>query len=252
MTKRLSIVALLAFVSVAQAADVYSNLPNPLPSSYFALRYDTTSTFEFGNRILLGGTDRTLSSLTVGLSSQALKSSPDNANVGTATTFDHPLTINVYAAGTGDLAGARLASKTQNFTIPYRALGSTGGAAFLATFDLASLLVTLPDEIVVGLDFNTQHNGSGAVGAGPWNSLGFGLVSTEAAIGSDSDDDDVMWNTSKASMYADGGAGGVGVFRRDTSWSGYAPAMSVQAVPEPASFAALGLGGLAMIRRRRR
>src|SRR5207248_4089929 len=41
-----------------------------------------------------------------------------------------------------------------------------------------------------------------------------------------SDLDDVFWSTSTAGWYTDGGAAGVGIFRRDTAWAPYVPMAS--------------------------
>ena len=39
----------------------------------------------------------------------------------------------------------------------------------------------------------------------------------------------VFWNTITASWYTDGGASGVGIFRQDTGWTGYVPAVRLVA-----------------------
>ncbi|RYD60787.1 MAG: hypothetical protein EOP84_36545, partial [Verrucomicrobiaceae bacterium] len=222
--KYTAVLATALLATVAHADTVFDNLPAALPGNYPSLGYQATQTSEFGNRIGLGGTARLLNSITVGMSSWATGAP--------GTTFTHDLTINIYGAGSGNAPGALLGTSTQTFTMPYHD-GTNGfsGTAFLATFNLASLSLTLPDQIVIGLAYNTANYGANPMGSnGPWNSLNFGLIASAPTVGTDLDPDDVMWNTSTAGWYTDGGAAGVGVFRQDTNWTGYAPAIRVDAI----------------------
>jgi hypothetical protein len=89
---------------------------------------------------------------------------------------------------------------------------------------------------------------------GPYNSLNVGLndaVGGGITAGS-TDLDRVFWNTTYAPYYADGGAGGVGIFRETWGWTGYNPMAQINAVPEPTTMAALGIGAFAAIRRRKK
>lgn len=239
----------------AFAGTVYSNIPAVLDHNYASLGYQATQTDEFGDRIDLAGTDRGLQSVTVTLSSWAR-----SEDYGGATSFDHDLTLNVYAAGSGLLPGALLGTVTQTFSILYRPTGwDKNGIAQNVTFDFSGLGLVLPDSIVIGLAYDTQTYGAHPIGvAGPYNSLNFAVndaVGGGITVGSNDDLDDVMWDTATAAWYADGGAGGVGIFRRDTVWTGYTPMIQVDtvAVPLPTS-ALMGfglLGALALVRRRR-
>jgi len=84
-----------------------------------------------------------------------------------------------------------LATKTQNVTIPWRPVADAtcspatawragngqcyNGSAFNATFDLTSLHVTLPSDVIVGVAYNTADYGQTPIGvAGPYNSLNVG------------------------------------------------------------------------------
>jgi hypothetical protein len=61
---------------------------------------------------------------------------------------------------------------------------------------------------------------------GPYESLNVGLNSTSpVAVGTDVNTDAVYWNTLTPANYTDGGAGGVGIFRLDTGWTPYTPAV---------------------------
>jgi hypothetical protein len=44
-------------------------------------------------------------------------------------------------------------------------------------------------------------------------------------VGTDNNTDAVYWNTKTAASYSDGGLAGVGVFRLDTNWTPYVPAV---------------------------
>jgi hypothetical protein len=254
MIRTFAAVSLSACVvsGVLAQSTIYSNIPAPLAGNYTSLGYQATSTSEFGDRINFAGTDRYLLSATVTVSSWAR-----SEDFGGAATFTHPMTLNIYGAGSGATPGALLGTVTQTMTIPFRPTGyAFNGIAANLTFDLSGLGLTAPDSIVFGLAYNTQTYGASPVGvAGPWNSLNFGLNTAAGGgitVGSNDNLDDTMWNTSFAGFYTDGGAGGVGTFRADTGWSGFAPMIEFTAVPVPGAAAALGIGGLAALRRRRR
>ena len=249
--------ALVCVLGAAAHADtVYSNIPGTLAANYSSLGYQATSTQEFGDRIALGGTSRALRSATVTMSSWAR-----SEDYGNASTFQHPITLNIYGAGSGNTAGALIATVTQNATIPYRPTGWAGnGIAFNLTFDFSSLGITLPDNISYGLAYNTETHGYSPTGtAGPWNSLNFALNTAAGGgitAGSNHDLDDVLWNSSHAPFYTDGGVGGVNTFRRDTNWTPYVPMFELNAVPlPPAAWAGLstlaGIAGMGIVRRRR-
>ena len=49
--------------------------------------------------------------------------------------------------------------------------------------------------------------------------------------------DAVCWNTSYGPFYTDGGAGGINVFRPDTNWAPYTPAVQFRTFAIPATVA---------------
>ncbi|MFI5197804.1 MAG: hypothetical protein ACHQJD_04235, partial [Thermoanaerobaculia bacterium] len=159
----------------------------------------------------------------------------------------HPITLNIYS----DSAHARahnpdIGTFTQDFLIPWRPaadlacgggqwLGGDGhcysGFAFTIEFLLGGTV--LPDTFIYGIAYNTNTWGYNPIGApGPYESLNVGLnsVPPQVTIGIDNDTDDVYWNTQTASDYADHGSDGVGVFRRDTGWTPYVPAIKFTTV----------------------
>ena len=231
---------------------VYNAIPDPLPPNMASLGFQATQTSEFGDYVHLAGTNRSLETVTVTMSDWALYSdyASDPRYSGDSESWTHPITLNVYAAvpGTPNTVGALLGTVTQNISIPWRPAGdpacgsawkaSNGqcynGLAFNATFDMRSLHVTLPDGVIVGVAYNTQTYGADPIGVGgPYNSLNVG-VQGSATVGTDDNTDNVFWNTSTASYYADGGASGVGTFREDSKWTPYGT-VAIRITAGPAS-----------------
>jgi hypothetical protein len=242
--KRISVfitllVALTVAVTGATAAPVpsvvYNAIPGSLPPNMASLGFQATQTAEFGDYVHLGGTDRNLKTVTVTMSDWALNSDyPSMPSTG----WSHPITLNIYNAVPAtplNKVGPLLGTLTQTFTIPWRPaadLTCTGGTAWRAgdgqcynglafniTFDLSSLNLSLPNDVIIGVAYNTQSYGVAPIGvAGPYNSLNVGVEGL-ATVGIDQSTDRVFWNTSTAGWYTDGGAGGVGIFREDTAWT---------------------------------
>ena len=237
MKKRLMFLAALAtaVLSVTLAAGsafagtvVYDATPSPLPGNVASVGFEATSTSEFGDYVHLSSAsiDRRLNTVTVTMSDWAHFSdySSDPRYSGNSATWTHPITVNVYSShlGVNGAPDTLLATTTQPITIPWRPDGSAfNGIAFNATFDLSSLDVTLPNDVIVGVAYNTADYGKAPIGvAGPYNSLNAGVPSGQtASVGTDDNADNVFWNTSFAGFYTDGGLAGVGIFRQDTNWT---------------------------------
>ncbi len=251
--------SLFGGVNAAQAAppsptNVYDATPSPLPPNIASLGFLATSTSEFGDYVHLADTNRVLNTVTVTLSDWAPFSSysSDPRYSDNSVTWTHPVTVNVYSSHL-DANGAPdtlLATKTEDVSIPWRPVSDPtcdatpqptkpwrasdgncySGIAFNAAFDLITLDVTLPDDVIVGIAFNTQGHGAVPMTeAGPYNLLNVGLEPS-ATVGDDDNADNVFWNTSFAPFYADGGP--AGFFRQDTNWAPYgAVAMKITASP---------------------
>ncbi|MBC7876562.1 MAG: hypothetical protein H7Y59_05265 [Anaerolineales bacterium] len=212
---------------------VYDAIPNPLPPNIASDGFQATSASEFGDYIHLAGTDRILRTVTVTMSDWALYSdySSDIRYSGDSVNWTHPITLNVYnvVAGSPNTAGSLIASVTQTVTIPWRPVadptcpGGTAwragdslcynGFAFNATFDLSSVNAVLPNDIIVGVAYNTQTYGDSPIGvAGPYNSLNVGIASNQTvSVGTDDNVDNLFWDT----IYPGYTAG----FKEDTGWS---------------------------------
>jgi len=235
-------------VNAAQAAPpsppspttVYDATPSPLPPNIASVGFEATSTSEFGDYVHLAGTDRVLKTVTVTMSDWAVHSdyASDARYPANSATWSHPVTVNVYSNHlTNGVPDSLLATMTENITIPWRpeadptCTGGTAwragdgacynGIAFNAVFDLSSLTATLPNDVIVGIAFNTADYGSAPIHlAGPYNSLNVGVpTSGTASVGTDDNVDNVFANSSWPGFYADGGTAGVGIFRQDTGWA---------------------------------
>jgi hypothetical protein len=252
--------------------DIYNNIPSPLPPNLASQAYEATSSYEFGGLIQFAGGSLTysLTSATVAMSDWALLSDwlwEVNGRTITTAGFDVPLTLNLYHVGTSDTVGTFIDSDTVTAFIPWRPEPSAGcgtawrasngicynGSLSTVTFDLTG--ITVPNEVIYGLSFNTTDYGIPPTGvAGPYDSLNFALSANQPSVGSNPLPDTAYWETSYAGFYADGGAGGVGTFREDTNWTPYSGAIEfTTTTPEPASFGLIGLGllGLGLAARRR-
>ena len=213
---------------------VYDALPAALPPNMASIGFQATQTAEFGDYVHLAGTNRVLKSVTVTMSDWAMSADyPLLPSAGWA----YPITLslcNVVPGTPLNTVGTMLATVTQTFTIPWRppadptSPGGTdwkagnglyyNGLAFNITFDFGSQNITLPKDLIICVSYNTQSWGAAPTGvSGPYNSLNVG-VEGSTTVGTDDNIDRVFWNTATAAEYADGGAGGVSVFREDTGW----------------------------------
>jgi hypothetical protein len=244
-----------AVVPVASAQTntqvIFDSIQQPLPPNVVSLGYEATSTDEFGDHIAFAGVERTLSSVTVAMSAWGKQS--EYPSMTDPSGWSHPITLNLYAvdnSGANPAPGALIATTTQSFQIPWRPEADPtcptptawragdgncyNGYAFTIVFDMTGVVV--PNEIIYGIAYNTQHYGATPLNvAGPYNSLNVGLSETAPSTGTDVNTDAAIWDTGYGPFYADGGAGGVDTFRFDTNWSPYTPTVQFAVAVEPTS-----------------
>ena len=222
---------------------VYKGLPDTLPSTYPSLGFAATSTKEFGDRIVLDGSDRLLDDVTVNLTSWACQTGEWNLNNCVSApnaTFQHPVTVNIYEANSDGTVGSLIASKTQTINALYRPSadntnctgGNAGkwfdgtscynGKAFNATFDFSSLNKTVPSDVIATVAYNTQNYGAAPTGvAGPYDALNVSYVTSDPTVGTDLEPDTMYWDTTYP-PYTTG-------LKLDTGYTGYHLGINVTA-----------------------
>lgn len=235
-----------AVPALAQSGTVvFNNLPSPLPPNVPSRGYQCCQTAELGDRITLeADTPRTAGFATVLMSSWSLNSSyPSLPPSG----YRHPITLSIYRNDAEAASHTPWKQVTQEFTIPWRpeadptCAGGTAwraangscynGFAFTIVFDLRPLGITLPDEFIYGVAYNTNTWGYDPIGVpGPYESLNVGLVTDSPTVGTDVAGV-VFWNTLNPAYYSDNGAGGVGIFRATSFPFTAAVAFTTFAVP---------------------
>lgn len=278
-TKRARIFLLTPLLAALGAAPamgqvIYDSTVSPQPGNLPSVGAEAYAFKELGDNITFVGTARSPKSATVTMSSWACQSGAwFSADCVTApgATYAIPITLNIYAAG-DPTPGSMLASVTQTFSIPYRPstdnTNCTGGRwyqtssatcfnglASNVTFDLTSLNVVLPNQVVYGITYNSTHFGPAPIGESAacytasggcfYDSLNIGLAPM-VSVGTKAFPDTLYWNNAYAANYCDGGI--TGVFRLDSPaypgcWAGYVPAIQVTAYTKATSKDACKNGG---------
>lgn len=237
----------------AQGTVVFDSIPAPVPPNVPSQGFECCSVAEVGDEVKLeADTPRRAGYVTVLMSSWALHSSYP---LMPAEGFMVPVTLNIYADEASARAQLPLKSVTQNVLMSWRpeADASCGtawkasdgncynGYAFKIVLDLRSADFNLPDQFVYGIAYNTNSWGYAPIHqSGPYDSLNVGTsnvggVGVAPSVGTDVQADVVYVNYSYGPFYADGGASGIGVFRPDTLWSGYEPAVEFSTLGMPTS-----------------
>lgn len=236
----LTIFLFVACLGTAVAGFIYNDIPSPLPAHLPSQPFQAQQTAEFGDLIQFAGTNRALTNVTVVLDDGAkaadwLGSCPVSSSC-TVSGWMHPITLNLYNvdnSGSNPAPGTLIAARTQTFAIPWNP-GVNSGLSFTVSFDFTG--VTVPNQIIYGVAYNTQTWGAPPIGVpGPFISLNVGVNNSGGpapygppSVGSRPFPDTAYWNTSTGSLYADNGVGGVGIFRRDTGWTPYSAAASFE------------------------
>lgn len=253
----------LARPAVADGPVIYDAFPDGVTGNVPSLGFEATSTSEFGDHIAFAGSQRSLESATVMMSSWGCESGAwhtGNCVTTPGATFEHTITLTFYEvvdqSGT-PTAGDVIASVTQTFSIPYRPSADTvncsggpwyseeedacfNGLATPITFDFNG--EPLPEQVIWGIAYNTTHYGAVPMGADAscytedggcgYDSLNVGLWSFDPIVGTDVEEDATFANSTWAAFYCDGGTAGTGAFRYDYGvgcWAGYRPLIRVTA-----------------------
>jgi len=210
---------------------------------------------ELGNQITLTRAAKA-GTVVITLSSWACQAGTwygDDCVTAAGAKFTEPITLNIYDAPTSTtpptvVPGARILSVTKTFSIPYRpsanatkctgsnagtwydsALGSCfNGLATNITFNLTSLHLSLPQNLVFGIAYNTSDYGYAPYGDStachstpegcPYDSLNIGLSQdpTNVSRGTDPNPGTIYQNSPLGGEYCDGGTGGTSIFRLDS------------------------------------
>jgi hypothetical protein len=264
-----------AATSRAQTTVVYNSIPHPLPPNVASEGPEAYAFSELGDGVALAGpAGRTLDKVTVVLSSWACTSGNWHT-AGTCVTtpnatFTLPITVNIYSVVPGSslegdstqyAVGSLLANTTKSFTIPYRpssdSINCDGtawydqkfktcnhGVAVPITFDLSFLHVTLPGQIIVGIQFDSTHYGPSPLGESAacfstaegcfYDSLNISTDSNDGfyqAIGSVLDVNGIFVHYTSPSQSCTGSAS-VTMFGLDVApgcWTGYHPEIRITA-----------------------
>lgn len=220
MTAALITVALVSSVALASpssssggsAKGAYNAIPSKVTGNVPSLGFQAYSTDELGDIVGLGGTARTLQSMSVLFSSWACQTGAwETANCVTTpgATFPVPVTFKIYDY-TGGTQGAELATQTQTVNVQYRPSTSancTGGRWYNSkdktcynglpqTITMAmTATALLPEQVIWTVAYNTNTHGYVPTGVvGPVDSLNVGLNSFPNApyTGTDLNEDQIF------------------------------------------------------------
>ena len=171
---------------------VYSASPATLPANLPSLGAEASAFSEIGDQVTLTGSSRTLSTVSVTMSSWACQDGSWNTNdclSAAGSKYNVPITVTLYEAGTAQtdgtvLPGDVITRATKTFAIPYRPTANVrqcrganlgkwydtatatcyNGKAASISYNFGSLGITVPDTFVVGIAYNTSDSGKHPLG----------------------------------------------------------------------------------------
>ena len=253
----LAAAALMAspLLMAAPTTTIYDNIPSPIPSNVPSVGFEATSTSEFGGGFQFASTQRENPTVTVLMSSWACEDGTWNAATcatSPGATFNHPITLKVYELNADNTVGDLLVEDTQSYEMPYRpstnlANCPTGGGWYDGTsckngkaFTISHTFngVTLPEDAIISVAYNTSHHGYVPIGTSdcssepegcPYDSLNVGTSPSPTVGTALPSINDVYQNSTWAGAYCDENLA-TGTFRLDSGcWSGFLPAIEVSA-----------------------
>lgn len=200
-TRRLLLVAIAAVsafavaTSAANASVVYNNIPSPLPGNFASFGNEAYSMAEFGGQVEFATTGQRHQTVTVGMSTWACQFGSVYPNTCETPKPQKkakvPVTLNIYEVGPNNSVGAKLATTTKTFRMPYRPTRDTTGTcvgkgyeagtwfdattnacyhgmAFTITFK--KLHLETRKKEIISVSYNTTDHGPAPIGVTACNS----------------------------------------------------------------------------------
>lgn len=256
----LLLVIVAASTAFSQGLPIYNNIPSPLPGNLASWGFEATGTSEFGDRVTFApATGRSLTTVTLTMSSWGCQFGhwySGDCVTTPGANFSHPIKLNIYNVLAGNQVGTLIGSVTQTFTIPYRPsadpVNCTGGRWFDAssntcfnglaanvTFNLGGL--TVPNQVIFGVAYNTTHFGYTPIVFAPCNTssggCGYDALNVGLAdpalynnVGSNPAPDDAYQYT----LYSSCLDGPIIPFGLDAGcWTGFKPSIRFNATNPP-------------------
>ena len=186
-------------IDFSSTETTFSNIPDSLALSYQSWAFSAKKTSMLGNIVQLGGTARVADHVEAVLVTWATADKyPEQAAIDPGG-YQHPITATLYQPvvnADGTLVGIdkTLDRITATVRIPWRPTtlpdGSPypyNGYAFKILIPLSANVI-LPNEILIGISFNTQANGDSPIGTtGPFDELNLALSPAPPNVGTDPD-----------------------------------------------------------------
>ena len=241
--------ALALAAGTASAQKIYDNIHGNV-SDVPSVGFEATSTSEFGGQVEFAKTARINPTVTIVLNSWACQNLEGEAKCKTSpgASFTWPITLNVYEVGAGNEPGPRIASVTEEPTIPYRpspnpkckpAEGEKwvgwGGKCLpdkgvKVPFHLEG--VELPETAIISVAYNTTTYGSKPAGEDKGeDSLNVGVTEPPGtpSVGKDPLPEDAYVDSTYPAQYGPEPHGAIGTFSLANEWTGYQPLFDVTA-----------------------
>ena len=183
-----AVLAVVAGTASASSTVIYNNIPSPKPGNLPSVGFQATQTSELGGQVeVIPGAWKNPIVL-VTMSSWGCQEGSwveKNCKTTMGAKFEWPITFNVYQVGPGNSVGAKLASGSKVFKMPYRPSASpkcTGanagkwyamgtcfnGKAFKISLGLK--VAKLPQKVIVSVAYNTSSFGDEPQGTQPCSS----------------------------------------------------------------------------------
>ncbi len=207
--------------AAAAPAVVYDSIADPQPASYPSMPFQAQATWEFGDYVVLGGSNRVITDVTISMTSWACETggwSTGDCDTTPGANFTHPVTMNLYEvdkSGGTPAVGDLVASVTNDVVVPYRPNPSTSldecataenptpttwwdaeretcqnGFAFDVDFDFSGEAALVGNDVIVTLAYDTQSYGANPTGdaTGGYNALNVSINNLNPpTVGTDED-----------------------------------------------------------------